>query len=185
MYILDEIYEKDQNNTATANIFRNIKKKMQLLYPNSDINDDWFKVYDEAGIWFANEVLSRFGCSFYKTEKRRGDKEEGLSLIKDQLIHEVVVISDKCEHLYNEMRMYAKDSKGKIPKKNDHLIDCYRYLLDASHYDFNAIVEAKRQIDPIEKGRYRGLMDDLRSKRVEDDWTLGFGDGYEVDFDDF
>lgn len=180
IYILDEIYEKSQLETSTRKIWNRILMKCKKLNKYGDINDDWFKVYDEAGAWFANEVLAQFGASFFKTEKWRGDKEEGISIIKDQLIYNMVKISTQCPNLFNEMRMYAKNSKGVIPKKNDHLIDCYRYLNDALHYDFQTIVEAVTQEEEMEKGRFRRLADE-REVELDEDWTSDFGDDFDLD----
>jgi hypothetical protein len=174
MYLLDEIYEKDQKATSTRILYPRLQMKMIKL--NRFIEaDDWYKVYDEAGAWFANEVLVGFNATFFKTDKRHGDKEEGLSIIKDQLVHNSVIISSQCKHLFSEMQRYAKDSKGKIPKKNDHLIDCYRYLIDAANYDFNSVMEFVKRIDPLQKGRYRNRDED-NEMDLDDDWTDNFGD---------
>jgi hypothetical protein len=159
LYILDEIYAKNQKETSTGLIMKRIQLKCADLNSHIEL-DDWIKVADEAAAWFMNEVMVNNGTYFGPTNKRHGDKEEGLSLIKDQLIHNVVVLSDKCPNLFTEMRMYAKDNKGKIPKKNDHLIDCYRYLLDECKYDFNTILEAVKHKDPILQGRNRRFQDD-------------------------
>ena len=77
--------------------------------------------------------------------------------------------------------MYAKDSKGKIPKKNDHLIDCYRYFIDASNYDFASVQEFIKRREPVEEGRYRRYKDEDMEIDMGEDWTNNFGD--EFDFD--
>lgn len=180
VYLLDEIYAKDQKSTSTRAIYPLMQTKMKGLNPYID-EDDWFKTYDEAGAWFANEVLANYHTTFFKTEKRNGDKEEGLSLIKDQLLHEVVVISDRCKNLFDEMQMYAKDGKGKIPKKNDHLIDCYRYFLSACNYTFEMIIDHVKQRDPLEEGRFRRPNHEDREIDMDEDWTGGFGGEFDLD----
>mgnify|MGYP000383265563 CR=1 FL=1 len=40
------------------------------------------------------------------------------------------------------MNKYAKDDKGNIPKKNDHLIDCFRYFNGLAYYNMNEVIEA-------------------------------------------
>jgi hypothetical protein len=180
MYLLDEVYALDQNDTSTQEIYKQIALKTNELNPYEDL-DEWYKVYDEAGSWFANEILSRYGISFHKTVKRHGDKEEGLSVIKDQLIHKSVIISTKCKNLYSEMIRYAKDGKGKIPKKNDHLIDCYRYLLDSCNYDFNSVMEFVKNIDPMHESRFRNYGQE--EIELDTDWTTDFGDDFDLDYD--
>lgn len=181
VYILDEFYIKDQKETSTRRLYPKIRNKMKELNPYLD-DDDWYKVYDEAGVWFANEVLVSYNTTFFKTEKRHGDKEEGLSVIKDTLSHESILISDRCKNLFSEMQMYAKDGKGKIPKKNDHLIDCLRYLIDAANYTFESVMEYIKRKDPMAEGRFRRYGQD-EELDIEDDWTASLGDEFELDFD--
>jgi hypothetical protein len=182
MYILDEVYAKNQSETSTSQIYKQVKMRTLKLNPFIDL-EDWYKVYDEAGAWFANEILTRYDVTFFKTVKRHGDKEEGLGVIKDQLIHNSVAISDQCTNLFEEMRMYAKDIKGKIPKKNDHLIDCYRYLLDSCNYDFNSVLEYVRIKDPMEEGRFLKYGQERDETEMDGDWTSGFGDDFDLDYD--
>ena len=173
IYILDEIYEKDQAMTSVRMMYPRLEILMKKHYPGSDIHDDWIKVFDEAAAWFSNEVMQQYGVYFVPTEKHVHHKDSGLSLIKDVLIHDLIDISDSCENLFREMRAYAKDDKGNIPKRNDHLIDCLRYLLGATNYSMLEALEVKRQATPEES-----LEDDLKRHRRFDeeveDWMGGF-----------
>lgn len=171
VYILDEIYEKDQHLTSVRSIYPRIEALMHKNNPGSDIHDDWIKTADEAAAWFMNEVMQQYGTYFMPTDKVHNKKEAGLSLIKDQLIHDLVVISDACPYLWKEMQEYAKDDKGNIPKKNDHLIDCFRYFNGAANYSMVEVMEAaRRKADPIERDRKRSIeFDDF--DRDREDWT--------------
>lgn len=169
VYILDEIYEKEQAATSTRRIYPRMESKAFNLYPRSDINDDWYKCADEAAAWFMNEVMDQYHAYFAPTSKVHNKKEDGLSLIKDQLIHEVVKISDRCVNLKWEMENYALDDKGNIPKRHDHLIDCFRYFNGASNYNMHEILENIRQKndrDGIREGRYRSL--DYEESKTQD-----------------
>lgn len=170
VYILDEILETDQHSTSTRMIYPRIVAKCMELYPGSDIDEDWFKTYDEAAAWFSNEVMHQYGAYFSPTDKKHNNKEFGLSLIKDQLIHDMVMISDRCTQLVDEMVKYARDDKGNIPKRNDHLIDCYRYGNAASGYN---MVEALERI--MKSGT--SFYDEMSKGRVfkdekESDWSF-------------
>lgn len=80
--------------------------------------------------------------------------------MKDQLIHEVLHISSECPNLYNEMEKYARDDKGNIPKRDDHLIDTVRYLNSAANYNMHEVLEAVRSRNADTERRFRGLNDD-------------------------
>ena len=178
LYILDEIYEKNQNDTSCGVIIPRGKSKCFELQPGGNLEDDWLKISDEAAAWFMTESMQRYGIYFSPAEKWKGTKEEGLSLIKDQLIHGAAVISDRCENLLREMEMYAKDGSGKIPKKNDHLIDCFRYLNMGLRYDFNTIAEYVKNPDPIEAMRFRNMR---YAKDDEDEYDSIEVDDFDLD----
>jgi hypothetical protein len=86
-------------------------------------------------------VQEQFGHFFQPTAKTANKKETGLSIIKDALIHKSIIISDRCKHLFEEMELYALDDNGRIPKKDDHLIDCLRYTMAAAYYNLNSVQE--------------------------------------------
>lgn len=156
IYILDEIYETSQAEMTVVKIGHRIQAMTAELYSNADA---WRLGYDEAETWFANEMLSHFELSFEPTQKARSDKMTGLSLIKDALLAGKVFMSDRCKKLFWEMDQYRKDSNGKIPKLNDHLIDCLRYVLTAAHYGLTENLEINREQDET-----------FRGARIQDDF---------------
>ena len=168
VYLLDEIYETAQENTSTRRIFPRIKAKMEELNPSGEIDDDWMKVYDEAAAWFATEIMGQYSVYFTPTQKHLHKKENGLSLIKDQMIYKVVSISDRLAKLCWEVHLYTRKDDGSIPKVNDHLIDTWRYLNAVANYDMNEVFEKKKQKDPR---RAYTIEEDLRNIGKEDDWT--------------
>ena len=124
--------------------------------------EDWVKVYDEAATWFANEVqdITHGDVFLEPTRKKSNKKDEGLSLIKDQMLYGFFKMTDKCKKLKFEIRNYIKDINGKVPKENDHLIDSMRYANSSVYY---TQVPQKR---PPEKG------DTKRAYTIEDDWKI-------------
>lgn len=181
VYILDEIYEKDQRQTSTRNMFPRLHLITGQLYEGSSIDDDWNKTVDEAAAWFINEVMDQYGVYFNPTAKYVNKKENGISLIKDLLLTGLVEISDKCPHLFKEMQEYCKDENGEIPKKkgvNDHLIDCLRYLLGSANYTSVEDVEIITPKDP-EVDFKDALRSGLPSRYIDDkeddnDWDKGY-----------
>ena len=181
VYILDEIYEKDQRATSARRIYPNMEAKALNLYPGSSVDDDWMKSADEAASWFMNEVLDQYGVYFAPTNKTHNKKEDGLSLIKDQMIHKMVKISDRCVNLVNEIEKYAVDDKGNIPKRHDHLIDCWRYFNGACNYSMHEILQAVRERSDshnMKARRYRGLEHEKEDDAK--DWMKGI---FDIDFD--
>lgn len=155
IYCLDEIYELSQQEMTVGRIWPRIKKTRDDLWDEAE----WRQGYDEASTWFANEVLDAFGEGLEPTQKMKSDKLTGLSLIKDALLQGKLVLSDRCQKLYWEMERYRKDDSGKVPKKDDHLIDCLRYVFDSLPYS----IKQEEEIipDPFLEKRARRLSDDF------------------------
>ena len=125
VYVLGEIYEKDQAETSTSRIIPRIKAMRDELCPGWQLHGiEWTQVYDEAATWFMTEAANSFEEFFAPTQKALNDKDQGLSLIKDQMLADLFVVSDRCPNLIKEIKGYIRDKKGKIPKESDHLIDC-------------------------------------------------------------
>lgn len=179
IYILDEIYEKDQSQTSVRSIYPKLDRKMAEFFPIGDIDEDWFKVYDEAAAWFASEVIHQYGASFFPTQKHMHKKEHGLSIIKDILLHDTIVISDRCINLFWEMHNYVKDDKGNIPKKDDHLIDCFRYLIAAANYNMLEVLEIIKQRSDYDRRAY-SLREDADSWVSDKDWTKTFSKHWDL-----
>ncbi len=169
MYILGEIYEKNPMETTTRRIWPNAERLALKWNPNGNFSsNDWRKGYDEAAAWFSNEVMDHFGIGIEPTNKKLVDKQNGLSLIKDQMLEGKVIIADTCTNLIWEIERYVKDKNGAIPKKHDHLIDIWRYINSAIGFKFEAEL---KDPDKFEKMGWRGV-------RPADDFDLEemFGD---------
>lgn len=168
VYILDEIYETEQKNTSTTKIMPKIIEKATALRGATDLQDDWDLTCDEAAQWAITEINNHYDINYTSTNKNLNKKDVGISLIKDIMLHDLLVVSDNCINFIDEALKYAKDDKGNIPKKNDHTIDCFRYTLAADCYDLLEALEAKKIVtdyDEMVEGRFRNpgldLYDDL------------------------
>lgn len=180
VYILDEIYETNQENTSVRKIYPRLEYKMKEFYPRGDIEENWVKIYDEAAAWYSSEVLNQYDIYFMPTSKHLHRKEHGLSLVKDLLLHDLVKISDRCVKLQWEMENYVKDDKGNIPKKDDHLIDCLRYLLAADNYSMIEAIEQKREKESKNRRGF-SLESDYDSMRADADWTWTATQGWKME----
>ncbi len=168
IWVLDELYIKDREETTTRKMLPKIHAKMRELAPNTDPEEGWFKVYDEAGAWFANEAMDQVDKSmelvFNETDKFHNPKEDGIALTKDCLIYNTMYMTDRCTNFYWELEQCVCID-GKYIKAHDHLIDTYRYFLAECDYDMVEALEAKEDF----KGSRR-LQDDTFGE-FEDDWT--------------
>lgn len=177
IWVLDEIYEKNRDETSTRRILPKIIDKMKELAPSLDPEEDWIKVYDEREAWFATEATNqadpRLNLTFIETHKFHNPKEDGIALTKDTLLYKTMHMSDRCTNLYWEMEQYTC-TDGKYPKAHDHLIDCYRYFLAECNYDMVEALEAKKENKGTRKLRSEDdLWDDMD---IEDDWTKIYDD---------
>lgn len=132
--ILDEIYEKNRNLTTGKLIYPRAVKIMERYAPVAK----WQKVYDYAASWFQVEINNEFGVALMPCTKDVNKKDVALSVIKDFMLAEddakekLFIVSDKCEKLIWEAANYATDEEGRIPKINDHLMDCLRYNFNSA-----------------------------------------------------
>lgn len=170
VYCIDEIYETDQRETSSKRIWEKIEKKLEFWGLDPDQVDF---CRDEAASWFENEIYEVTANQIYfrPVAKKYTKKEMGLSNIKDMINEGNLVISDRCPKLVWEMENYVRDDKGKIPKENDHLIDSFRYFLDASLYSVKEEAEPKKE---EELGiRSRSIREDLEAEYDDDRMLLG------------
>jgi hypothetical protein len=129
VYRLGEIYEREQSQTSTSRIWPRIQAMKEELCPAHEaLGIEWEQLYDEAATWFATEALASFDDHWTPTSKGTRDINSGLSLIKDQMLAGLTVISDRCINFIRESENYIKDKNGKPSKEcDDHAIDCDRY----------------------------------------------------------
>jgi len=172
LYICAELYESTQANTSVTQIVPRLQElKAECFSYSLDQKDRWeerwLQVCDEAEAWFINEALDRFSESFHRTSKATNDKEYGISLIRDLMIHKKIIISDRCENLIREISNYVRSDSGRIAKKNDHVLDCLRYLLHALNYSLNESVPANDTL-PLER-RDRMIEISARDSMLEEE----------------
>jgi hypothetical protein len=165
VYCLDEIYELTQSEMTVGRIWPRIRSKRDDLW-----DGEWRQGYDEASTWFANEVLDAFNEGLEPTQKMKSDKLTGLSLLKDSMLQGKLIMSDRCNKLYWELERYRKDASGKIPKKDDHLIDCLRYIFDSLPYAVKAEQEPVNEREQMKRGF-----------RMEDDFPDLFSSEYDLE----
>ena len=86
------------------------------------------------------------------------------------MIHNLVRISDRCKKLKWECMRYVKNDRGEIPKRDDHLIDCWRYLNAAANYNMVEVMEMLKQKNDGER-RSHSMKYDYNELKKNEDWT--------------
>ncbi len=175
VFWLDEIYADNFATNSAGIVTAEAKKKIFEVMPEIE---RWHGTYDYAATWFLNEYQTNydFDLFLHPCEKDLKNKENKLSLMKDMLLGGFWTMTDRCEKFWWELKKYSTDEHGRIPKKNDHLIDNSRYILNAMRYDK---VPAERPKTETE------LMGDRRKITLQQDMEdLKQGDIYgSIDFD--
>lgn len=156
IFAIDEIYETAQQRMSVRVIGGELIKKRDSIF-----DGEWRQVYDEAATWWMSEMLDNYDEHFEPTRKSSNKKENGLGLIKDILLGGKLKISERCAKFFWELDNYVMDKAGEIPKKNDHQIDNFRYILAAAGYEFTE-VNFKKEED----------NEDFRGSTIERDFQV-------------
>lgn len=134
VYVMDEVYVTRQAENSIGLVWPQFKSKMDTVYrPDRPDDPQWYVTVDEAATWARNEILDQFDVASNPTHKAANRKAHGISLIKDMMLGDRLLISDRCENLLHEMKTYMLDKQGQYVKKDDHLIDSMRYLLASAN----------------------------------------------------
>ena len=73
-------------------------------------------------------------------------REAGIYEVWQRLSTSRIKIFSTCTNTISEMRLYRRDEKGNIVKKDDHLMDCLRYLCMSGIKRANVMVDSLRTI---------------------------------------
>lgn len=159
IFFLDEIYEGNRNLISTTTMLSLMYMKSKKCFPWAT-SEEIRKVCDEAALWFRMEAVSISQqakgptkgetFSFVATQKASYKHEYGYSMMKAAMNMQKFHISDQCPWFVWEIINHKSDEKGKIPTKNDHLLDCCRYALALTKY----------MVSEEDKGSERGQFDD-------------------------
>jgi len=165
--MIDEIYADNFATNSAGIVIAEAKKKIFEIMPEID---RWHGSYDYAATWFLNEYQTNydFDLFLHPCQKDLKNKENKLSLIKDMLLGGFYEMTDRCVKLFWEMQKYSTDENGRIPKKNDHLIDNSRYILNAMGYDKIPQERPKTEAQLMPDRRKITIQDDLDNLRSGD-----------------
>lgn len=134
-YWLDEVFERDENETTEQLLWPRLRRIEDELFPSDDPNR-FVRVCDEAAKWWivgcANDPA--IGVSFEQTEKVLNSIEMGLSLLRTVFFLDKGYVSERCQNFIWQLENWKRDKKGQMPDKDCDLIDCSRYGLHVNGY---------------------------------------------------
>ncbi len=72
------------------------------------------------------DMYSDEGLDIVKADNAR---ETGIQTVWEMLSQGQLKVFASCTNFFQEYRLYRRDVRGMVVKKNDHLMDCLRYLI--------------------------------------------------------
>lgn len=139
IYLYSEHYATGELPSVHASAIRGRGRWIPIMIdPNSRGRSptDGSRLYD----MYSKEGLN-LGCANRAVES-------GIYKVSEKFQGNLIKVFSTLQRFQWEIRMYRRDQKGKIVKKNDHLMDCLRYLVMAHEQRAQTRMEASRRPDP-------------------------------------
>lgn len=127
IWLVDEIYESEQIAMTARNIWASVQRKVQIFRDMGIKSVDY--VYDEAAAWFRNEIGEISSEWLVPTQKNQYGVEGYINVVRHVMADGLFNITPECIKTRWEFEQYQKDDNGNVPKKNDHLINAFQYVL--------------------------------------------------------
>lgn len=159
--IFDEIYQTEPTLMTAGKIYEQVE---EIIKPwKKKVRGIRF-IYDEAAAWFAGEVYDIPGSKWWMEKSRKHEigVEGYIAITRTAFNAELITITKNCEKTIWEYQSYIKDEHGRIPKKNDHLINAISYKLQALGFSPDMEFEPKPE-DPFVTKRALRIEDEMSS----------------------
>lgn len=158
--IFDEVYESDPNEMTSRKIYARVEEKLKA-FKGKVREIRW--CYDEAAKYFQSEIYSIPGNDWQlePSQKSKVGINGYIGIARSVLSRNLVTVTDNCVKFRWEMENYMKDENGRIPKDNDHLINCFQYKLQALGFNLDEESEPKPE-DPFLSRRFMRLEDEFQ-----------------------
>ena len=88
------------------------------------------------------DIYRRLGLNLELADKA---VEAGIQEVYELLSAGRLKVFESCGAWFEEFRLYRRDEKGRIVNRNDHLMDCTRYLAHARHHRMKTKTPPSRQ----------------------------------------
>jgi hypothetical protein len=143
--VIDEIYESEPSKMTAKEINKAIKEKLK---PYKDKVKTINYCYDEAAAWLKNEMGEVApDVWLIPSQKARFRVDGYINLVRAVLNAELLSFNGECKSFIKEHEEYSKDDNGRIPKRDDHLVNCLHYLCGALGLNLDELSAPKEQED--------------------------------------
>lgn len=151
-----EIYENRPEQMTARKIYDTVNDRIEA-YKRLGIKYVEF-TYDSAAAWFANEIrdIDKDGKWWLAPCDKSSGLQGEISCWRGVLAHGHFTFTDAVPKLRWEMENYILDEKGRLPDKDDHLIQSGVYSLIAMGFDFTEALEPRT----VENNRRAYRMED-------------------------
>ena len=93
----------------------------------------------------SHQVIELYRAAGVDVEYPDKAVEAGIGQVYEMFVGQRLKVFSTCTHFWTEMRLYRRDAKGRIVKKDDHVLDAMRYLVRSG---FN---RAKMFVEQVKK----------------------------------
>lgn len=127
VYVVREIYETDRLKISIRSIWGKFEQIIAECVPTySRVTC----IYDSAALGFASELRDlKVDAPLIPSNKQKDDEDKYFRMINDLCIQERYVVTDKCPATIFEIENYLTDESGRYPDKDNHTLDCQRYIV--------------------------------------------------------
>lgn len=173
--VLDEHYAISQAETSVGKVFPQVAAKVAEIYPFDHDDAQLYWLADDAAVWARVEIQDKYGVSVWPANKAKSNRLDGISLVKDLLLSQSLVMSDRCQNLLMEARGYMLNDQGQPVKRSDHALDGLFYGLRFANYTAQTVA-APPPPTPLTLGQ---RDDPPRAFTPRQDMAAHFGPGIE------
>jgi len=143
LYIVDQIYEWDSQKANMRHFYPMIQK--MLKDHNFNENDVHIVVNPETP-WICRDLADRFDIGAATALPESNKKDYNISLLKDILDENKLVVSDQCRRLALQSEGFLREIDTlKIKMDTPRSVECLKYLLDGCGYS-TEMLELKKKL---------------------------------------
>lgn len=155
--VIDEIYQTEPAFCTAREINRQIDEKIAKY--KGKVRDIEY-VVDEAAVWAKLEIQEIAPDKWItSSQKARFGVDGYINLVRSVINKGLLSVAENCVNFIKEHEEYAKDDNGRIPKKNDHLVNSFFYL--TGYLGLNLDESREPTAEQKEERRAYTINDDL------------------------